>query len=99
VKDVVGTSSNCVVVFEPKVKLDLSKYIKESKFLFDHVFSHEENNLHIFETICSPLINKFFDGDKITFFAYGQTGSGKTFTMMGEQVEEGMPRNPENDGL
>jgi len=69
VKDVVGTSANCAVVFEPKVKLDLSKYIKESKFMFDHVFSHEENNLHIFDTICSPLIDKFFDGNKITFFA------------------------------
>lgn len=46
-----------------------------------------------------PLIDKFFEGDKITFFAQGQTGSGKTFTMMGEQVEDGAIRSPENDGI
>lgn len=69
VKDVVGTSSNCCVVFEPKQKLDLTKYIKESKFLFDNVFSHEDTNLLVYETICMPLIDKFFEGDKITFFA------------------------------
>eukprot|EP01006_Ploeotia_vitrea_P041220 TRINITY_DN66494_c9_g9_i1.p1 TRINITY_DN66494_c9_g9~~TRINITY_DN66494_c9_g9_i1.p1 ORF type:complete len:822 (+),score=447.92 TRINITY_DN66494_c9_g9_i1:98-2467(+) len=72
-----------VHVHEPKVKVDLTKYIEKHKFIFDEVFGEDADNSIIYERTAQPLVSFFLSGGKCTCFAYGQTGSGKTHTMMG----------------
>jgi kinesin family member 2/24 len=72
-----------VHILEPKVKVDLTKYVEKHQFIFDEAFDEACNNNLIYERTCLPLIDFFFKGGNATCFAYGQTGAGKTFTMMG----------------
>ena len=53
-------------------------------FSFDHVFDEKIKQEDIFNNICTPLLDAFFQGYNCTIFAYGQTGSGKTHTMLGQ---------------
>jgi len=73
--------------------------VKESKFFFDYVFDHNDDNIRVYEKIVDPLIDLFFNGNKVTFFAYGQTGSGKTWTMMGKQCDDMKSRPRYQTGL
>ncbi len=72
-------------VHEPKVKVDLTKYIEKHRFVFDDAFSPAHTNEQIYRATCQPLVSFCFQGGRATCFAYGQTGSGKTFTMMGPE--------------
>ncbi|RCH84469.1 Kinesin-like protein kif24, partial [Rhizopus stolonifer] len=71
-----------VHVNEPKVKVDLTKYIEQHTFTFDDVFDINDTNDYIYQRTAQPLVKYMFRGGKATCFAYGQTGSGKTYTMM-----------------
>jgi kinesin family protein 2/24 len=71
-------------------KVDLTKYIEETTFNFDHAYDEESTNESIYHDSIRPLIDSAFEGAKISCFAYGQTGSGKTFTMKGDMVK-GVP--------
>ncbi|KAJ1669258.1 hypothetical protein GGF38_002393, partial [Coemansia sp. RSA 25] len=82
-KDVVlATGARSLAVLEPKVKVDLTKYIEESRFVFDDVFSEHATNTQVYERTAKPLVEYVFGGGNATCFAYGQTGSGKTYTML-----------------
>ncbi|KAJ2589435.1 hypothetical protein H4R99_007466 [Coemansia sp. RSA 1722] len=82
-KDIVITSGcRSLSVMEPKVKVDLTKYIEESRFVFDEVFDEHAENTQVYERTAKPLVDYIFTGGNATCFAYGQTGSGKTYTMM-----------------
>ncbi|KAJ2718571.1 hypothetical protein GGI07_005691 [Coemansia sp. Benny D115] len=72
-------------VMEPKTKVDLTKYIEESRFTFDEVFDEHSNNTDVYRRTAKPLVDYIFTGGNATCFAYGQTGSGKTYTMMDVQ--------------
>ncbi|KAI8646593.1 P-loop containing nucleoside triphosphate hydrolase protein [Parasitella parasitica] len=72
-------------VNEPKVKVDLTKYIEQHAFNFDDVFDVDCTNDYIYQRTAQPLVKYIFGGGKATCFAYGQTGSGKTYTMMDPQ--------------
>jgi DNA replication protein DnaC len=72
-----------VLVHEPKVKVDLTKIVETTPFVFDDAFDAEDTNERIYARTVRHLVNFVFDGGKASCFAYGQTGSGKTFTMMG----------------
>ncbi|KAL0248631.1 hypothetical protein GEMRC1_003865 [Eukaryota sp. GEM-RC1] len=76
-------SQNTVAVHEPKVKVDLTKYIERHRFVFDEVFDDDMDNQDLYQRTAQPLIPFVFAGGRATCFAYGQTGAGKTFTMMG----------------
>ncbi|ORZ05081.1 P-loop containing nucleoside triphosphate hydrolase protein [Absidia repens] len=76
----IGTRS--LHINEPKLRLDMSKYVEQHSFTFDDVFDLDTANSKIYERTALPLVNYIFDGGKATCFAYGQTGSGKTFTML-----------------
>ncbi|KAJ2858722.1 hypothetical protein J3B02_000103 [Coemansia erecta] len=82
-KDIVFVSGcRTLSVMEPKVKVDMTKYIEESRFVFDEVFDEHAENAHVYERTAKPLVDYIFTGGNATCFAYGQTGSGKTYTMM-----------------
>ncbi|KAF7731619.1 Kinesin-like protein kif24 [Apophysomyces ossiformis] len=76
----IGTRS--IQINEPKMKLDLTRYIEQHTFTFDDVFDADASNTKVYERTALPLVKYIFQGGKATCFAYGQTGSGKTFTML-----------------
>ncbi|KAI7832022.1 hypothetical protein BX661DRAFT_179671 [Kickxella alabastrina] len=85
-KDIVITNGcRSLSVMEPKTKVDMTKYIEESRFLFDEVFDENSDNTQVYERTAKPLVEYIFTGGNATCFAYGQTGSGKTYTMMDVQ--------------
>jgi len=80
---------NAVLVREPKLKVDLTRYVEEHNFLFDQSFDETVTNEMLYQACVRPLIDAVFQKARCTCFAYGQTGSGKTFTMMGPPRRQG----------
>ena len=73
------------------MKVDLTPYTDEYKFIFDGAFKEDATNeqvnqilSQIYFTTIRPLIDAAYDGARVSCFAYGQTGSGKTYTMLGD---------------
>jgi kinesin family protein 2/24 len=65
---------------QPKVRVDLTKYLDNQKFRFDYVFDDFVENEMVYRFTAQPLVKTIFQGGFATCFAYGQTGSGKTHT-------------------
>ncbi|RVE68157.1 hypothetical protein OJAV_G00088960 [Oryzias javanicus] len=80
---VTATEGQCVIVHESKKTVDLTPYISQNKFYFDHVFGEESSNEEVYQRTAHPLVQHMFRGGNATCFAYGQTGAGKTHTMLG----------------
>ena len=70
-----------LVVNEPKVKVDLTKFTERHTFAFDDALAEGVSNDEVYRSTVQPLVATTFKGGKSTCFAYGQTGSGKTYTM------------------
>ncbi|XP_048457716.1 kinesin-like protein KIF2C isoform X1 [Rhincodon typus] len=82
--DVITISSkNVVLVHEPKMKVDLTKYLDNQPFRFDYAFDDFVTNEEVYRFTAKPLVQTIFERGMATCFAYGQTGSGKTHTMGG----------------
>lgn len=60
--------------YEPKVKVDLTKYVETHEFVFDEVFDSDATNDDVYSRTAQPLVEYVFSGGKATCFAYGQTG-------------------------
>ena len=69
---------------ECKQKVDLTKYLENHNFRFDHSFDETVGNEQVYQYTAAPLVETIFNRGFATCFAYGQTGSGKTHTMGGE---------------
>jgi hypothetical protein len=81
-EDVVDCDDESVLVRAMKKKFDLSLYIEEQRFIFDHVFGESATNAEVFERSVTPLVDSFVhDGGKCACFCFGQTGSGKTYVL------------------
>jgi len=80
-----------LTIAEPKIRVDLTKFVYNHEFTFDAVFDCDASNVDIYSQCCRPLVYKVFHGAKATCFAYGQTGSGKSWTMLGQgNIEPGL---------
>jgi hypothetical protein len=79
-------SSGRLFVYQPKTRVDLTKEIDTSAFVFDNVFENDATNSKIYEKCVKHLIPGVFEGKWVSVFAYGQTGSGKSFTMLGSNL-------------
>ncbi|XP_037665417.1 kinesin-like protein KIF2B [Choloepus didactylus] len=77
-------SDNVVMVHESKQKLDLTRYLENQTFCFDHAFDDTASNELVYQFTAQPLVESIFRKGMATCFAYGQTGSGKTHTMGGD---------------
>ncbi|GMT32271.1 hypothetical protein PFISCL1PPCAC_23568, partial [Pristionchus fissidentatus] len=73
-----------LIVHQPQVKVDLTKYLENQKFRFDYAFNEKADNHMVYRFAAQPLVRTIFEQGHATCFAYGQTGSGKTHTMGGE---------------
>ncbi|XP_077020931.1 kinesin-like protein KIF2B [Tamandua tetradactyla] len=76
-------SDNVVMVHESKQKVDLTRYLENQTFCFDHAFDDTASNELVYQFTAQPLVESIFRKGMATCFAYGQTGSGKTYTMGG----------------
>ncbi|VCX38427.1 unnamed protein product [Gulo gulo] len=76
-------SDNVVMVHESKQKVDLTRYLENQTFCFDHAFDDTASNELVYQFTARPLVESIFRKGMATCFAYGQTGSGKTHTMGG----------------
>uniref|UniRef100_A0A182QR60 Kinesin-like protein n=1 Tax=Anopheles farauti TaxID=69004 RepID=A0A182QR60_9DIPT len=76
-------TKDTLLVHEPKLKVDLTKYLENQKFRFDYTFDEMCSNETVYNCSARPLVQSIFEGTMATCFAYGQTGSGKTHTMGG----------------
>jgi kinesin family protein 2/24 len=72
-----------IAIYEPKLKVDMTRIVEPSLFQFDYVFDERCNNNKIYEECGRPLIEAMNRGENAITFAFGQTGSGKTHTMFG----------------
>jgi len=88
-EDCVGVVGGRVVVRENKVKVDLTKYVKDHVFLYDDAFGDEESTGEVYERAETELVDNFFRGGTSTCFCFGQTASGKTFTLFGANGGQG----------
>ncbi|EHH24819.1 hypothetical protein EGK_08544 [Macaca mulatta] len=77
-------SDNVVMVHESKQKVDLTRYLENQTFCFDHAFDDKASNELVYQFTAQPLVESIFRKGMATCFAYGQTGSGKTYTMGGD---------------
>ena len=77
-----------LVVNEPKVKVDLTKYLEKHTFSFDDCLDDNVTNDEVYRTTVQPLVATIFKNGKATCFAYGQTGSGKTYTMQVSRLRD-----------
>ena len=76
---------------EPKLRVDLTAYTEQHKFLYDSVFDEGIGNRAVYKATAAPLVARLFEsGSNSTCFAYGATGAGKTHTMMGTDEEPGL---------
>ncbi|KAM5273435.1 kinesin-like protein KIF2B [Ctenodactylus gundi] len=76
-------SDKVVMVHESKQKVDLTRYLENQTFCFDHAFDDTASNELVYQFTAQPLVESIFRQGMATCFAYGQTGSGKTHTMGG----------------
>uniref|UniRef100_G1Q658 Kinesin-like protein n=1 Tax=Myotis lucifugus TaxID=59463 RepID=G1Q658_MYOLU len=76
-------SDHVVLVHESKQKVDLTRYLENQTFCFDHAFDDTASNEQVYKFTAQPLVESVFRQGMATCFAYGQTGSGKTYTMGG----------------
>jgi kinesin family protein 2/24 len=62
------------LVHEPKTKVDMTKYLDNHEFHFDHAFDDDVKNSTVYRFTAAPLVKTIFEGGFATCFAYGQTG-------------------------
>eukprot|EP00128_Syssomonas_multiformis_P000740 Colp12_sorted_trinity150504_noHs@13085 len=85
-------NKSTVLVHEPKVKVDLTKYLENHQYTFDYAFDESASNELVYKYTTQPLVETIFEEGFATCFAYGQTGSGKTYTMGGNlNIKAGTP--------
>ncbi|CAG8511329.1 4180_t:CDS:10 [Diversispora eburnea] len=73
-------SQRTVLINEPKMKVDLTRYVEQHTFVFDDVFDSDASNEEVYQRTALPLVEYIFRGGKATCFAYG-----KTHTMLDEK--------------
>ncbi|XP_066156034.1 kinesin-like protein Klp10A [Euwallacea fornicatus] len=98
--DIITVPSNThILVHEPKLKVDMTKYLENHMFCFDYALNEHCSNEIVYKYTAQPLIETLFNGGFATCFAYGQTGSGKTYTMSGsaKHFERGIYELTAND--
>jgi kinesin family protein 18/19 len=97
-----GLAERCIKVLDEKIVMikDISGYKpeeafrgyreKEKTYAFDYAFNQDIDQHYIFEKTTKFLIEGVMTGFNATVFAYGATGAGKTYTMMGEELNDGV---------
>ncbi|XP_053684824.1 kinesin-like protein KIF23 [Sabethes cyaneus] len=85
---------NMVVLTPPEIAINYKiSNLKETQYLFRHVFEPAATQHELYATVAQPLVEALIRGKNGLLFTYGVTGSGKTYTMTGDIQHRGiMPR-------
>lgn len=63
--DVISVPSKCLLlVHEPKLKVDLTKYLENQAFCFDFAFDETASNEVVYRFTARPLVQTIFEGGK-----------------------------------
>lgn len=65
-------SSQKVFIYQPKVRVDLTKEVDTQAFAFDNVFAEKVSNEKIYHETIENIIPKVFEGSFSSVFAYGK---------------------------
>jgi kinesin family protein 2/24 len=77
-----------IVVHRVRARMDLSKFLENTRFKFDYAFDETCNNGLVYRYTVKPLVKNIFKGQRATCFVYGEAGSGKTYTMFGDVTDD-----------
>jgi hypothetical protein len=80
--------SSSIVEFPGSGQVAMNNGKEKHPYAFDHAFSADAPQEHVYKELGIALLDKAFDGFNSTIFAYGQTGSGKTHTMLSHRAAE-----------
>ncbi|XP_042221887.1 kinesin-like protein KIF23 [Homarus americanus] len=83
-------NSRAVKLMPPPTSYTFRNSGKEQYYKFQHVFSPEASQKHLFDQVAKPLVADLLQGKNSLLFAYGVTGSGKTYTMQGTPEDCGV---------
>ena len=65
--DIVSVVSGTTVhVYEPKIKVDLTKHVVQHEFMFDSAFNEDSSNNDVFQRTAKPLVEFVVAGGKVT---------------------------------
>jgi kinesin family protein 2/24 len=59
-------SGTTVHVYEPKIKVDLTKHVVQHEFMFDSAFNEDSSNNDVFQRTAKPLVEFVVAGGKVT---------------------------------
>jgi hypothetical protein len=64
--DIVSVVSGSTVhVYEPKIKVDLTKHVVQHEFMFDSAFNEDSSNNDVFQRTARPLVEFVVSGGKV----------------------------------
>ena len=64
--DIVSVVSGSTVhVYEPKIKVDLTKHVVQHEFMFDSAFNEDSSNSDVFQRTAQPLVEFVVSGGKV----------------------------------
>jgi Kinesin motor domain len=63
------TGRRSITILEPKVKVDLTKFVETHDFVFDEAFDSDATNDDVYKRTAQPLVDYAFSGGKATCFA------------------------------
>jgi hypothetical protein len=67
--DIVSVVSGSTVhVYEPKIKVDLTKHVVQHEFMFDSAFNEDSSNSDVFQRTAQPLVEFVVSGGKVSKF-------------------------------
>eukprot|EP01031_Cornospumella_fuschlensis_P050333 gene50333-61579_t len=71
--------------------------VGDKRFQFEHVFNEHTNQVDIYESCVSNMVEGCFQGYNATILAYGQTGSGKTHSIIGPNTDVMTDMEPDEE--
>ncbi|VDN05365.1 unnamed protein product [Thelazia callipaeda] len=74
-----------LIVHQPQVKVDLTKYLDNQKFRFDYTFDENTSNEMVYRFTAQPLVKTIFEQGFATCFAYVFEDGKKEVQVVGLQ--------------
>lgn len=71
-RDIVEVDSPAIMVFEDKVKVDLTKYIHQHNFGYNETFGSDDSTSDLFDGSVRDLVENVFEGGTSTAFCFGK---------------------------
>jgi hypothetical protein len=84
------TVSENTITVHPSPFSTGSAFCVDKSFSFRAIMDQTSTQDDVFQTVVSPLLDNFINGEDILIFCYGSTNAGKTFTITGSKRNPGV---------